>query len=111
MKGIFFIFAGILLVSPAMAEGALQLELTPTTNIVTTSYVRGAYNVLDGAKQEKLTSSGNSANVVVDSNTSSKPLVSAISASDGTVTITKSDVTLPVGSASSPTGRANIWVE
>ena len=93
-----------------MAEDSLQLELTPTTNIVTTSYVQGAYNVLDGSKQEKLTSSGNSANVVVDTNTSLKPFVSAVSASDGVVTITKSDVTIPVGSTGS-SGRAKIWVE
>ena len=106
MKKFALIFASFVFVSPAMAD-----DILPNTNIVTSSYVLGAYNALDDAKQEKLTSAGNNANIVVDTNTASLPLVSGISASNGTVTVTKADVTIPVNSSGSTTGRANIWVE
>ena len=107
MKKIVLIFAGFALVLPAMAEGEMQLQ--PTTNIVTTSYVRGAYNTLENAKQAKL----NDTNVITDSNTAAKPLVASVTANNGTVTITKSEVTIPVGNPQlTPSQtRAAIWVE
>ncbi len=77
-----------------------------TTNVVTTSYVQGAYDEMDSAKQDKLTST----NVVADANGSANGFVSAVTASDGTVTVTKSEITIPVGSATSAT-RAQIWVQ
>ena len=98
MKKIFCIFVGILLVIPAVAE------IVPNTKVVTRSYVEGAYDSIDAAKQDKLTST----NVVVG--TDNGPFVSAVTASNGTVTITKSEVTIPVGSTSSST-RAVIWLE
>ena len=80
--------------------------VSPTTNVVTTSYVQGAYDEMDSAKQDKLTST----NVVADTNGSANGFVSAVTASDGTVTVTKAEVTIPVGAATSAT-RAQIWVQ
>lgn len=80
--------------------------ISPTTNVVTTSYVQGAVDELDTNKQDKLTST----NVVPDANGSANGFVSAVTASDGTVTVTKAEVTIPVGAATSAT-RAQIWVQ
>ena len=98
MKRIVCIFVGILLGVPTFAD------VGPNTKVVTKSYVEGAYDSIDAAKQDKLTSS----NVVVG--TDNGPFVSAVTASDGTVTVTKSEVTIPVGSTTSST-RAVIWLE
>ena len=97
MKKVLCIFIGIFLTVPAFAE------VTPNTKVVTRSYVEGAYNTMDAAKQDKLTNTN-----VVDSG--SGPMVTAVTASDGTVTVTKSEVTIPVGATTSAT-RANIWLE
>ncbi len=97
MKRVFCVFIGILLVIPAVAE------TVPNTKVVTRSYVEGAYDSIDAAKQDKLSSSN-----VVESN--SGPVVTGVTASNGTVTVTKGEVTIPVGSTSSTT-RATIWLE
>lgn len=88
-----------MLVSPVFAEG----ELNKTAVAATASYVDGAYNALDSTKQDTLTSTN-----VVESG--SGAMVTNVTASNGTVTVTKSDVTIPVGSATSTT-RAVIWVQ
>ena len=99
MRKVFCIFAVFILISPALAEG----EIDKTTVVATASYVEGAYNTMDAAKQDTLTSSN-----VVESN--SGPVVTGVTASNGTVTVTKGEVTIPVGSTSS-TNRATIWLE
>ena len=99
MRKIFCIFAVFILISPALAEG----EIDKTTVVATASYVEGAYNTMDAAKQDKLTSTN-----VVESG--SGAMVTSVSASNGTVTVSKSEVTIPVGSTSSNT-RAVIWLE
>ena len=99
MKKLFCIFAVLSVVSPAFAEG----EIDKTTVAATASYVDGAYNTMDAAKQDKLTNTN-----VVESG--SGAMVTSVTASNGTVTVTKSEVTIPVGSASSST-RATIWVQ
>ncbi len=99
MKKFFCIFAVFILISPALAEG----EVDKTTITAAASYVDGAYNALDSAKQDTLTSTN-----VVESG--SGAMVTGISASNGTVTVSKSEVTIPVGSTSSTT-RAVIWLE
>lgn len=99
MRELFCIFAAFVLVFPAFAEG----ELDKTSVAATASYVEGAYNAMDAVKQDKLTSTN-----VVESGAG--PIVSSVTASNGTVTVTKSEVTIPVGSASSNT-RATIWFE
>lgn len=91
--------------SPAFAEGEGQQQaLNKAAVAAAASYVDGAFNVLDTAKQDTLTST----NVVVG--TDNGPFVSAVTASNGTVTVSKSEVTIPVGSTSSST-RAVIWLE
>ena len=97
MRELFCIFVGVLLVVPAFAD------VTPNTKVVTKSYVEGAYDSIDAAKQDKLTSTN-----VVDSG--SGPMVTAVTANNGTVTVSKSEVTIPVGATTSAT-RATMWLE
>lgn len=99
MRELFCIFAVLVFVFPAFAEG----ELDKTTIVAAASYVEGAYDSMDAVKQDKLTSTN-----VVDSGTG--PMVTAVTASDGTVTVSKSEVTIPVGATTSNT-RAVIWLE
>jgi len=100
MKKFFCIFAVLSLVSPAFAEGE---AVNKATVAAAASYVDGAYNALDSAKQDTLTSTN-----VVESGTGA--VVTGVSASNGTVTVTKGEVTIPVGSATSTT-HATIWVQ
>jgi len=102
MRVLFYIFAALILVSPARAEGEQQ-QLDKTSVAAAASYVDGAYNAMDTAKQDKLTSTN-----VVDSGTGA--MVTNVSASNGTVTVTKTEVTIPVGATVSNT-RATIWLE
>lgn len=103
MRELFCIFVALMLVSPALAEGEQQPALDKTTVAAAASYVEGAYNAMNNIKQDKLTSTN-----VVESN--SGPVVTAVTASNGTVTITKGEVTIPVGATVSNT-RATIWLE
>lgn len=104
MRRIIFIFAVLTVVIPAFAEGEQgQSTLNKTTVTAAASYVDGAYNALNTAKQDKLTSSN-----VVESG--SGAMVTGVSASNGTVTVTKSEVTIPVGGTTSDT-RATLWLE
>lgn len=99
MRELFCIFAVLAIVSPAFAEG----ELDKASVAAAASYVEGAYNSMDAIKQDKLTSTN-----VVESN--SGAMVTAVTANNGVVTVTKSEVTIPVGATTSST-RANIWLE
>lgn len=99
MKKLFYILIALILTSPAMAEG----ELDKTAVAATASYVEGAYNAMDAIKQDKLTST----NVVVSG---SGPMVTGVTANNGTVTVSKGEVKIPVGAATSDT-HAKIWLE
>lgn len=103
MRKIFCIFTVFALISPAFAEGEQQQTVDKTAVAAAASYVDGAYSAMNAAKQDKLTSTN-----VVESN--SGAVVTSVTASNGTVTITKGEVTIPVGSTSSST-RATIWLE
>ena len=79
-------------------------------NAASAGYVKGAYNAsikavnkVADSKQDTLTSSN-----VTTSGTGA--VVTAVSASNGAVTVTKSNVQIPVGSSSATT-YANIWVQ
>ena len=90
--------------SPAFAEGEQQQQtINKATVAAAASYVDGAFNSLDAAKQDTLTSTN-----VVESG--SGAMVTGVTASNGTVTVTKTEVTIPVGSSSSNT-RAAIWLQ
>lgn len=99
MKKVFCILSMFSIVMPAMAA----ISDTNKNKVVTAGFVEGAYDALNNAKQEKLTS----ANVTQGAGA----IVTSVAASNGTVTVTRSnEVTIPVSSTSSAT-RANIWVE
>jgi hypothetical protein len=100
MKKVFCILFSLIFALPVFAD---EPAVNKATVAATASYVDGAYNTLDTAKQDKLTSTN-----VVESG--SGAMVTNVSASNGTVTVTKTDVTIPVGSVNSAT-RARIWVQ
>lgn len=105
MNKLFCIFVVFLLVSPAFATegGEQQQPLDKTAVVAAASYVEGAYNAINQAKQDKLTSTN-----VVESG--SGGMVTDVSANNGIVTVTKSEVTIPVGATTSE-DRATIWLE
>lgn len=105
MKKIFWIFAVIMSVSPVFAEGENQQtpSIDTTSVLAAASYVQGAVEELDAAKQDTLSSSN-----VVESG--SGAVVTSVSAENGTVTVTKGEVTIPVGGATSST-HAAIWIQ
>ena len=102
MKKVLILFLPIFLI-PLSANAAV----TTNNHVATTSYVDGAYEILDAGKQVAL-ASGNDGNIT-ESGTG--PMVSGITATSGAVTVSKAEITIPVGSASSPTGRAVMWVQ
>ncbi len=108
MKKAFLIFVALIMVSPAFAVGVGDGD---ESKPVAASYVKEAYNALDSAKQSKLFSSGENPNLVVNDTGSAGKPVTEIVADGSTVTVKRSEVTVPVGSASSPTGRATIWIQ
>ena len=96
MKKVFCILSILSVISPAFAE------ILPTTKVVTTSYVQGAYDALQGTKQDKISVSQGTGAIVTSI---------ALNADGKTVEVTKSnEVTVPVNSSNSST-RANIWIE
>ncbi len=82
----------------ATGEGPV---LDKTAVAATASYVDGAYNAINTAKQDKLTSTN-----VVESG--SGAMVTGVTADNGTVTVTKSEITIPVANSDS---RVTIWFE
>ncbi len=96
----------------------LKNEKTTDANAASAGYVKGAYNATIKAvnmvadqKQNKLTSTGNSANITTSG---TGYMVNSVTASDGTVTITKREISIPVGAAPTGTidnGRAPLWIE
>ena len=79
--------------------------VTPNTKVASTSYVQGAVESVDSSKQDTLTSTN-----VVTVSSGTGAMVTGVTADNGTVTVTKTDVTIPVGSVDSQT-RARIWVQ
>lgn len=91
-------------ITPSFAEGEQQQQaLDKATVAAAASYVDGAYSAMDSAKQDKLTSTN-----VVESG--SGAVVSAVAANNGTVTVTKGEVMIPVGGQTSNT-HARIWIQ
>lgn len=102
MRVLLCVFAAIMLVSPVFAAGE-QPSINKAEVAATASYVDGAYNAMDAVKQDKLTSTN-----VVESG--SGAVVTGVSASNGTVTVTRGEMTIPAGAINSNT-RAVIWFE
>ena len=103
MRKIFYILSILTITVPAFAEGE-NPAVDKTKVYASAAYVDGAYNAIVSAKQEKLTSTN-----VTTSGAGS--VVTGVTAANGVVTVTKSEVTIPVGSPTTPTSRATIWVE
>lgn len=104
MKKLFCIFAVFILCPHAWADEVVEPQpLDKTAIVAAASYVEGAYNAINQAKQDKLTST----NVVASG---PGAMVVDVSANNGTVTVTKSEVTIPVGATTSE-NRAIIWLE
>ena len=85
-------------------------------NVASAGYVKGAYNsvikavnTVSNNKQDVL-NSGAGGNITESSGTAGIPVV-GISATNGTVSVQKAEVTIPVGSVASPTSRAQIWIQ
>ena len=100
MRKLFYIFAVFVVFSPVWAEG----ELDKTEILATASYVTGAYDAINASKQNKLTSTN-----VVESGTG--PMVTGVTANDGTVTVVKGEVLVPVGSVNNPTSHVSVWFQ
>lgn len=99
MRELLCVFVAIFLALPAFAAG----DVDKSSVVAAASYVDGAYNHMDATKQDKLTSTN-----VVESGTGA--IVTGVTANNGTVTVSKSEVTIPVGATTSNT-RATIWLE
>ena len=99
MRRLFCILIAFILILPAFGEG----DVDKVSVVAAVSYVDGAYNSMDAVKQNKLTQQN-----VIQSGTG--PIVTGVSAQNGTVTVTKSEITIPVGDTTSDT-RAAIWFE
>lgn len=95
--------------------GLVESSSSTDGNAASAGYVKGAYNATIKAvnmvadqKQNKLVSGTNV------SNSGSGYMVKDVTASNGTVTITKREISIPIGSAPSGTvdsGRAPLWIE
>ena len=103
MRKLFCVFVVSFVVSPALAAGE-QPTLNKTETLATVSYVDGAYNAVDTSKQNKLTSTN-----VVESG--SGAMVRSVTANNGTVTVDKGEVQIPVGSATGASSHLPIWFE
>jgi len=113
MKKFLIIFVGLIMVAPAFATEPTYLY--PEASVASARLVEQAYNALDTAKQPTLytdTNNPDSAGTVRQAVTSgtSGAVVTGVTASNGVVTVTRGEVTIPSGSASSST-RAQIWFE
>lgn len=112
MKKIAIIFVGLIMVAPM---GVFADYVYPAASVASARLVEQAYNALDEAKQPTLHTDANnpsSAGTVrqtVASGTSGA-VVTGVTASNGIVTVTRGEVTIPSGSASS-SNRAQIWFE
>lgn len=101
MKKIFCILSVLTIITPAFAEGETP-SVDKTKVVASASYVDGAYNELDAAKQDNITVSQ-----------AAGAIVTAVSLNDDgkTVSVTRTNqVTIPVGSADNA-NRATIWIE
>lgn len=102
MRKAFCILFLLIFVTPSFAEGGAS-SVNKAELVATASYVDGAYSAMNTAKQDKLTSTN-----VVESG--SGAVVSGVTANNGTVTVTKSEVMIPVGGQTSDT-HARIWIQ
>lgn len=99
MRQLLCVLIAFILTLPAFGEEGVD----KMSVVAAASYVDSAYNSMDAVKQDKLTQQN-----VIQSGT--WPIVTGVSAQNGTVTVTKSEITIPVGATTSD-ARATIWLE
>ena len=81
-------------------------------HIASTAYVKGAYNSALSAINYLSDDLDTKVDTVTDAvNTYAHPVVTSLTKSGDTITVTKGEVTIPVGSASTPSSHATIWIE
>ena len=102
MRKALYIFTILTIVFPAFAEGEPTIDKTRT--LTTASYVEQGIDVALSTYDSNTNPNGKFVE------TGAGPIVSAVTASNGTVTISKTEVTIPVGATTSNT-RATIWLE
>ena len=132
MKKLLCIFTVVLIATPAMA--------VPNTNVATTSYVQGAFDALDNAKQDVIDSTHKLSADLVEDGTTNKVVtatekatwngkqdaipvsggatsadgqyVDGVALSNGTMTVHKSYLTVPVkNNGNYAATGAEIWFE
>lgn len=141
MKKIFCILSVLTIVSPVFADDTPApttfIRTLPSgfdlptygevysTSTASAAYVQGAYDAMDYLKENRLNDSNAAANAAINgdvlhgtvdstaanSGLPAKPFVGKVTASNGVVTVTNTEVSVPVGNYTTPTARAPIWVE
>jgi len=100
-KGIYILFI-LMCVSPAFADNEPVMDKTKT--LTTASYVEEGINTALSTYDSTTNPNGKFFE------SGSGAVVTNVAASNGTVTVTKSEVTIPVGNSSSDV-RASIWLQ
>lgn len=103
MKRILYVLSIIVLSANAFADDVVD----KTAVAATASYVEGAFNALDTSKQNVLTNS----NVSATGSSNAGAVVTSVTANNGAVVVTKSDLAVPIKSNGSVTGAATFWLE
>ena len=84
MKRLLVVFIGLVMVVPAWAEG--EVVTHPQAAIASPSYVKGAYDALDSAKQAQLK---NDAGTPADVSSTVKTSIAAVSSASDTAMVTE----------------------
>ena len=96
---------------------SLKNEKPTDINAASAGYVKGAYNAtikavnMVASQKQDILDSGNGGNITTSG---TGAMVTGVTANAGAVTVSKAEVTIPIGSEPSgtvPSGRAPIWIE
>jgi len=79
----------------------------PEIGIASTSYVQGAYETLNSAKMAKSVSG----TIEWTQGSTSNGIITSVVGAGDKFQVSRTDITIPVGSPSSPTGRMGMWLE
>lgn len=102
MKKVVYVLSMLIITAPAIAETEPVMDKTRT--LTTASYVEEGINTALSTYDSNTNPNGK----FIESG--SGAVVTGVNASNGTVTVTKSEVTIPVGNSSSNV-RASIWLQ
>ncbi|MCQ2562581.1 MAG: hypothetical protein MJ158_03140 [Alphaproteobacteria bacterium] len=111
-----FLFISLSLSSVFAVDGVKNLSEFENNNsemLTSKKYVDSAYNVLNSAiieKQKQLEDFDSASNTGNVKQSGSGNIVTSVTASDGTVTVQRANVSIPVGSANA-SNYSTIWLE